>query len=62
MSEEIFLQRLNIIPAGRRAIIRSKDRFMVWLPQNLNHVWKYLNREGKKVSVYIVIEDDRTTD
>ena len=58
MSSE-FLSRLPVIPAGKRKIVKIGDRYLIYLPTNLNEVWEYLHRSGKKVSVFLVQGDSR---
>ncbi len=44
-------------PIGSRAIvIMGKDRYLVYLPVNLNYLWKELHE--RKVKVYIEIPEE----
>jgi len=44
---EYFLKAMNVIPAGRRSVIkREGNRYFINLPTNLSHVWKYLNEKS----------------
>jgi len=54
MSEELIMM-MKAIPAGRRKIVKSGDRYMIWLPINLNHIWEALRKRDAKVDVYLVI-------
>lgn len=57
MSEEMLMM-MKVIPAGKRAIVKSGDRYLVWLPTNLNHIWATLRKRRVKVEVYLVIKRD----
>jgi len=54
MSVEL-LKMMNVVPAGKRSIVKSGDRYFVYLPINLNHVWQELHKRGVKVEVYLKI-------
>ena len=56
MSEE-FLKNMKLIYAWKKKIIRSGDRYLIYLSQALNEVWKYLHDKGVKVSVYLVVDE-----
>jgi len=57
---EAFLKHMKTIPAGKRQIVKGSDRFFIYLPQNLNHIWEKLNKMGIKVEVYLVIPDQKS--
>ena len=40
---------------GKRAIVKENKRFKVYLPTMYNELWEEL--KGRKVRVYIVVED-----
>ena len=43
---------------GKRGIVRQgrSNRYIIYLPTELNDLWEKLNKEKKKVRVYIEIE------
>lgn len=46
-------------PIGSRAVVRmGKDRYLVYLPVNLNYLWKELHGKKVKVRVYIEIPEE----
>ncbi len=46
-------------PIGSRAVVRmGKDRYLVYLPVNLNYLWKELHEKKVKVRVYIEIPEE----
>ena len=51
--------RAQTLYLGRRSIVRENKRFKVYLPTMYNDLWEEL--KGRKVKVYIVIEDDGTS-
>ena len=51
-----FLRLMNVIPGGRRHIVRMGPRYLVYLPQNLNNVWEYLHEQKQRVNIYIVVD------
>jgi hypothetical protein len=53
------LIRSGLIPAGTRKIVRlGEDRYLVYLPRSLNHVWEELKERGVRVRVYIELDDN----
>jgi len=57
MAEEIkLIPKLIIIP--KREIVRLGERWIIYLPQNYEELWRILKEQGRKVRVYIeVIEN-----
>ena len=55
MNEEL-LKMMNVVPGGRRHIVRMGDRYIVYLPVNLNSIWEYIHEQGRKVEVYIILK------
>ena len=46
-------------PVGTRAVVRmGKDRYLIYLPINLNYLWRELHERKLKVRVYIEIPDE----
>jgi len=46
---------LIIVP--RRELVRHGDRWIVYLPIDLNDVWEEIKRRGKKVRLYIEVSE-----
>jgi hypothetical protein len=46
--------RIKTIPVMRRRIIKAGNRFFVYLPTDLNDLWRYLHEN--KIEVNLVIE------
>ena len=48
----------GVIFIGRRSIVNQSrnNRYIIYLPTELNDLWEFLNKEKKKVKVYIEIE------
>ena len=45
-----------VVYAGRRSVTREGRKYKVYLPVNLNDLWEEL--KGRKVKVYLVVDDD----
>jgi len=57
MSLVELLKSRKLLPLGQRRISRlGNDRYVVYLPVELNDLWKELNETKIKVRVYIEIE------
>jgi len=58
MHVECLVAEGKLIPLGTRRIVRmgKVERYLIYLPERLNSLWKYLNSEGAKVEVYIRIQ------
>jgi len=53
-----FLKSRRIIPVGSRRISRlGYNRYVIYLPIELNYLWKELNQSKNRVKVYIEIEE-----
>jgi len=50
-----YIPREIVIP--KREVVRHGDRFIIYLPKDLNDMWEELKRMGKKVRVYIEVVD-----
>ena len=50
-----YIPREILIP--KREVVRHGDRFIIYLPKDLNDMWEELKRMGKKVRVYIEVVD-----
>jgi len=49
----------HLYPIGSRTIVQmSKDRYLIYLPVDLNYIWKELHEKEVKVRVYIEIPPD----
>ena len=48
--------RARTLYLGRRSIVREGKRFKIYLPTMYNDVWRGL--QGRKVKVYIVIDEE----
>ena len=54
MDEDIkIIPRLIIIP--RREIVRHGKRWIIYLPNNYEELWRKLKEKGVKVRVYIEV-------
>jgi hypothetical protein len=51
--------RAQTLYLGKRSIVKENKRFKVYLPTMYNDLWEEL--KGRKVKVYIVIEDDEVS-
>ena len=52
-----ILKAMRIIPLGRRKIAQLRDdRFVLYLPTNMNFIWKKLKE--KQVNVYIEVPEE----
>jgi len=50
----------NTIYIGERSLVRmGENRWLVYLPVELNDLWEYIKNSGKKVRVYIEILDEK---
>lgn len=57
MSLVELLKSRKLLPLGQRRISRlGNDRYVVYLPAELNDLWKELNETRAKVKVYIELE------
>ena len=57
MSVIDILKSRRLIPLGPRKISRlGEGRYVVYLPIELNYIWKELNERDVKVKVYIELE------
>ena len=57
MSLVELLKSRKLLPLGQRRISRlGSDRYVVYLPVELNDLWKELNEAKVKVKVYIELE------
>jgi len=45
----------ELIPVGARSIVRMGkiERYLVYLPENMNTIWRYLHSKRVKVEVYV---------
>ena len=50
-----MIPELIIIP--RREVVRAGNRWIIYLPQDYNELWKSLKESRKKVRVYIEVLD-----
>jgi hypothetical protein len=46
--------KIKTIPVMRRKIVRAGNRYFVYLPMELNDLWRYLH--DNKIEVNLVIE------
>ena len=49
-----FLKQVRTIPITRRKLSRAGNRYFIYLPIDLNDIWKELHE--KKVEVNVIIE------
>ena len=50
-----LLVRAQTLYLGKRSIVRENKRYKVYLPTMYNDLWEELR--GRKVKVYIVVDD-----
>ena len=57
MTEKYYnLLKDGLIPVGERKIIKlGSDRYLIYLPRSLKHIWDEFNQRNKKVRVYIEV-------
>ena len=63
MSELNYIDiiRGSRFPIGRRSVVRmGRNRYLIYLPMELNKIWKELSE--KKVKVEVIIEIPRSED
>ena len=57
-----LIGRFNVIPLGARGIVRQtekgKGRYLIYLDQGMNHIWRELHKRRIKVYVYIEIPEE----
>lgn len=49
------IPRVIFIP--RREIVRLGNRWIIYLPTDMNELWEVIKSQGKKVKVYIEVVD-----
>ena len=58
MSLMDFLKSRRIIPIGLRRISKlGYNRYVIYLPIELNYLWTELNQSRTRIKVYIEIEE-----
>jgi len=50
-----YIPREIVIP--KREVVKHGDRYIIYLPKDLNDMWEELKNRGKKVRVYIEVVD-----
>mgnify|MGYP001626445815 CR=1 FL=1 len=51
----------DLIPIGLRRITKMtarEDRFLIYLPESLNDLWKWLHAKRIKINVYIELPEE----
>ena len=61
MSVEDYLLLMKTIPIKRRGVVREHKLYKIYLPKEFDDLWNYLNKEGRKVDIIVLIPefDDR---
>jgi len=47
----------DVIFVPRREIVRLGNRWIIYLPVDMNELWETIKREGRKVKVYLIVEN-----
>jgi len=55
MKEDInVIPRVIFIP--KRELVRLGNRWIIYLPNDMNELWKAIKEQGKKVKLYLIVE------
>jgi len=47
----------QVIYVPKREIVKLGDRWIIYLPRDMGELWEAIKREGRKVKVYLVVEE-----
>ena len=47
----------KVIFVPKRELVRLGNRWIIYLPTDMNELWEEIKKQGKKVKVYIEIVD-----
>lgn len=56
MSYVDIVSNLSVVPVGERSVSKLGDRFCLYLPSNLNGLWRSL--QGPKLEVFLYVKSE----
>jgi shikimate kinase len=53
-----LLRKGTVIPLGGKRVARlNEEKYVIYLPKDLNEIWRELHEHRKKINIYIEILD-----
>ena len=47
----------KVIYVPKREVVRLGNRWIIYLPMDMNELWETIKKQGKKVKVYVEVTD-----